>query len=122
MAAERILQSRPQQQVTTGPPPVPPAEGDPVAPATPSSPLLQPAPTPEWPPSNPTFLAAIKNALAGHPPPWSKPVFKFKMTKLAARTNLEILESYNYNLQTILLEYAHSPMRPGSEFTPHHHP
>ena len=68
MAAERILQSRPQREVTTGPPPVPPAEGDPVAPATPSSPLLQPAPTPEWPPPNPTFLEAIKNALAWHPP------------------------------------------------------
>ena len=75
MAAERILQSRPQPEVTTGPPPVPPAEGDPVAPATPSSPLLQPAPSPEWPPPNPIFLAAIRDALAWHPPPRSKPVF-----------------------------------------------
>ena len=31
VAAERILQSRPQPEVTTGPPPVPPAVGDPVA-------------------------------------------------------------------------------------------
>jgi len=30
-AAERILQSRPQPEITAGPPPVPPAEGDPVA-------------------------------------------------------------------------------------------
>jgi hypothetical protein len=37
---------------------------------------------------------------------------------LAARTNLEILESYNYDLQAILLEDAHSPHRPGSEFRP----
>ena len=56
--------------------------------------------------------------LAWHPPPWSKPVFKFKLTELAARTNLEILESYNYDLQAILLEDAHSPLRPGSEFRP----
>jgi len=55
VAVERILQSRPRPEVTTGPPPVPPAEGNPVAPATPSSPLLQPAPTPEWPPPNPIF-------------------------------------------------------------------
>jgi len=118
VAAERILQSRPQPEVITGPPPVPPAEGNPVAPAAPSSPLLQPAPTPEWPPPNPIFLAAIKDALAWHPPPRSKPVFKFKLTGLAARTNLEILESYSYDLQAILLEDAHSPLRPGSEFRP----
>jgi hypothetical protein len=37
---------------------------------------------------------------------------------LAARTNLEILESYNYDLQAILLKDAHSPLRPGSEFRP----
>jgi hypothetical protein len=37
---------------------------------------------------------------------------------LAARTNLEILESYNYDLQAILLEDAHSPLCPGSEFRP----
>jgi len=118
VAAERILQSRPQSEVTTRPPPVPPAEGDPVAPATTSSPLLQPAPNPEWPPPNPIFLAAIKDALAWHPPLRSKPVFKKKLTELAARTNLEILESYNYDLQAILLEDAHSPLRPGSEFRP----
>jgi len=93
VAAEPILQSRPQPEVTTGPPQVPPAKGDPVAPVTPSSPLIQPAPTPEWPPPNPIFLAAIKDALAWHPPLRSKPVFKFKLTELAARTNLEILES-----------------------------
>ena len=115
MAVERTLQSRPRPEVTTGPPPVPPAEGNPVAPATPSSPLLQPAPTPKWPPPNPIFLAAIKDALAWHPPPRSKPVFKFKLTELAARTNLE---SYNYDLQAILFEDAHSPLRPGSEFLP----
>jgi hypothetical protein len=79
VAAERILQSRPRPEVTTGPPPVPPAEeGDPVA-LTPPSPLLQPASTPKWPPTNPIFLAAIKDALAWHPPPWSKPVLKFKI-------------------------------------------
>jgi len=43
---------------------------------------------------------------------------QFKMTELAALTNLEILESYNYDLQAILLEDAHSPLRPGSEFRP----
>ena len=122
MAAERILQFRPQPEVTTGPPPVPPAEGDTIAPATPSSPLLQPAPTPKWPAPNPIFLTAIKDALAWHPPPRSKPVFKFKLTELAARTNLEILELYNYDLQAILLEDAHSPLCPGSEFCPHRHP
>jgi hypothetical protein len=37
---------------------------------------------------------------------------------LAARTNHEILESYNYNLQAILLEDAHLPLCPGSEFFP----
>jgi hypothetical protein len=63
-------------------------------------------------------LAAIKDVLAWHPPPWSKPVFKFKLTELAARTNLEILDSYNYDLQAILLEDAHSPLRPVSEFRP----
>jgi hypothetical protein len=63
-------------------------------------------------------LAAIKNTLAWYPPSRSKPVFKFKLTELAARTNLEILESYNYDLQTILLEDAHSLLRPGSEFRP----
>jgi len=40
------------------------------------------------------------------------------LTELASRTNLEILESYNYDLQAILLEDAHSPLRPGSEFRP----
>ena len=118
LAVERILQSRPQREVTTGPPPVPPAEGNPVAPATPSSPLLQQAPTPEWPPPNPIFLAAIKDTLAWHPPPRSKPVFEFKLTELAARTNLESLESCNYDLQAILLEDAHSPRCPGSKFCP----
>jgi len=63
-------------------------------------------------------LAAIKEALAWHPPPRSKPVFKFKLTELAARTNLEILESCNYDLQAILLKDAHLPLRPGSEFCP----
>jgi hypothetical protein len=61
-------------------------------------------------------LAANKDALAWHPPPRSKLVFKFKLTELAARTNLEILESYKYDLQAILLEDAHSPLRPGSDF------
>ena len=51
-------------------------------------------------------------------PPRSKPVLKFKLTELAARTNLEILESCNYDLQAILLEDAHSPHRPGSDFRP----
>jgi hypothetical protein len=37
---------------------------------------------------------------------------------LAARTNLEILESYNYDLQAILLKDTHSPLCPGSEFCP----
>jgi hypothetical protein len=117
VAVDRILQSRPQPEVTTGPPPVPPAEGDSVAP-TPSSPLLQPAPTPKWPPPNLISLAAIKDALAWHPAPRSKHAFKFKLTELAARTNLEILESYNYDLQAILLEDTHSPLWPGSEFRP----
>jgi hypothetical protein len=41
------------------------------------------------------------------------------LTELAARTNLgEILESYKYDLQAILLEDAHSPLCPGSEFCP----
>ena len=63
-------------------------------------------------------MSAIKDALAWHPPPRSKPVFKFKLTKLAARTNLEILELYNYDLQVILLEDTHSPLSPGSNFCP----
>jgi len=90
-AVKRILQFRPQPEVTTGQPPVPPAVGNSVAPA-PSSLLLQPAPTPKWPPPNLIFLAVIKDTLAWHPPPRSKPVFNFKLTELAARTNLEILE------------------------------
>jgi len=57
-------------------------------------------------------------SLAPPPPPRSKPVFKFKLTELAARTNLEILESYNHDLQTILLADALSPHCPGSEFRP----
>jgi hypothetical protein len=77
----------------------------------------QPQP-PKWPPPNPIFLAAIKDALAWHPPPRSKPVLKFKLTELAARTNLESLESCNYDLQAILLEDAHSPRCPGSKFCP----
>jgi len=117
VAVERTLQSRPRSVVTTGPPPVPPAEGISVAPA-PSSPLPQPAPTLKWLPPNPIFLAAIKDARAWHPPPRFKPLFKFKLTELAAQTNLEILESYNYNLQAILLEDAHSLLRPGSELCP----
>ena len=32
--------------------------------------------------------------------------------------NLEILESYKYDLQAILLEDAHSLLRPGSELRP----
>jgi hypothetical protein len=40
------------------------------------------------------------------------------LTEWAARTNLEILESYNYDLQAILLEDAHPPLCPGSEFRP----
>jgi hypothetical protein len=116
--AKRILQSRPRPEVTTGPPPVSPAKGNSVAP-TPSSPLLlQPAQAPKLPQPNPIFLAAIKDALAWHPPTRSKPVFKFKLTKLTARTNLKILEWYNYDLQAILLEDAHSPLCPGSEFAP----
>jgi hypothetical protein len=63
-------------------------------------------------------LASIKDARAWHPPPRFKPVFKFKLTELAAQTNLEILESYNYNLQAILLEDAHSLLRSGSELCP----
>jgi len=117
VAVERTLQSRPRSVVTTGPPPVPPTEGISVAPA-PSSPLPQPAPTLKWPPPNPIFLAAIKDALAWHPPPRFKPLFKFKLTELAARMNLEILESYKYDLQAILLEDAHSLLRPGSELRP----
>jgi len=117
LAVERTLQSRPRSVVTTGPPPVPPAEGISVAPA-PSSPLPQPAPTLKWLPPNPIFLAAIKDARAWHPPPRFKPLFKFKLTELAARTNLEILELYNYDLQVILLEDAHSLLRPGSELRP----
>jgi len=122
VAVQRILQSRPQPEVTTGPPPVPPAKGNSAAPA-PSPPLiLQPAQTPKWPPPNPIFLAAIKYSLDWHPPPRSKSVLKFKLTKLAAQTNLEILESYNYDLQPrILLEDAPTcRFAPRQQVSPHH--
>ena len=76
--------------------PVHPAKGDPVAPATPSSLLLQPAPTPEWPPPNAIFLAAITNALAWHPPPRSKPVLKFQYSCiLMCCGNTEMVGSWN---------------------------
>jgi hypothetical protein len=71
-------------------------------------------------------MAATKSAILGShkgrpmlaSSPAVQPVFKFKLTELAARTNLEILESYNYDLQAILLEDAHSLLRPGSELCP----
>jgi len=114
VAVKRTLQSRPRPEVTTRPPPAPQPRATPLPRVHHHRYHSQPQPT-NGRHQNPIFLAAIKDARAWHPPPRSKPLFKFKLTEFAARTNLEILESYKYDLQAILLEDAHLPLRPGRE-------
>jgi hypothetical protein len=71
-----------------------------------------------WPPDEDTFMAAIKKALAWQPRARTAPIFDFRMTTAAAHHNFAVLQRANFDLQSVLLSNAHSPIRPGSEFRP----
>lgn len=78
------------------------------------------APTPTWPPESSQLLAAIRTARAWSPPPPSRPLFKFRLTPIAAKYNMEILESFNFDLGQAIHQDPNSILKPGSEFRPCH--
>ena len=95
-----------------------PSRGQPRRPGNSIITATTASPNPRMAATKSDIFGSLQGRTSLASPPRSKPVLKFKLTELAARTNLEILESYNYDLQVILLEDAHSPLCPGSEFCP----
>jgi hypothetical protein len=73
---------------------------------------------PSWPPRGATLISAITRILAWRPAARTKPPLKFKMTKVAAKYNLEVLVHHGFNLNSLMFGDPYSPIRPGSEFKP----
>ena len=71
-----------------------------------------------WPPDDVALITAVKQALAWKPIQRSVPIFDFRMSAAAAKRNLSILESADFDIQMILLKDGYSPLQPGSEFRP----